>query len=117
MNTGFADRAAIVQRDMDQNVSRMRPERARTLATFEESRTVTARLAGRQIGYWPDHAHGQSWLSPVAGDISFRKGTKQVAKAMYLGPVFRGMNIPLEQTVLSDMKKGFIPDSYIKERK
>lgn len=115
--THLAERASIVQRELRDTVGRMRPERARTLATFETStRSKQARLAGLQIGYWKDHAHGQSWISPVAGDTSFKKSTKQKTGAMYVGPVFRNMNFYLEKTILKDMQRGFIPDSYIKER-
>jgi hypothetical protein len=118
MHTGLPERAAIVQREMSQSVRQFRPEMARTLTTFEEgTRSKQARLAGLQIGYWRDHAHGQSWYSPVAGDNSFKKSTKQKTGAMFGGVVFRNMNIYLEAHVLRDMEAGFIPDSYIKERK
>lgn len=115
--TDLAARASIVQREMNNTVARFRPEKARTLATFQQgTRSKTARLAGLQIGYWKDHAHGQSWPSPVAGDTSYKKSTKQSTGAMYLGPVFRNMNFYMEETVMKDMERGFIPDSYIKER-
>lgn len=118
MITGLQERSAIVQRDLLQTVARFRPEKARTLATFEEStRSKTARLAGLQIGYWKDHAHGQSWPSPVAGDVSYKGSTKQKTGAMFLGVIFRNMNFTMEKTIMRDMEKGFIPDSYIKERK
>jgi hypothetical protein len=115
--TGLPERAAIVQREMSQTVKKFRPEYARTLATFQEgTRKKTARLAGLQIGYWKDHAHGQSWYSPVAGDTSFKKSTKQKTGAMFAGIVFRNMNIYLEAHVMQDMERGYIPDSYIQER-
>lgn len=115
--TDLQSRASIVQRELSNTVARFRPEKARTLATFQQgTRKKTARLAGLQIGYWKDHAHGQSWPSPVAGDTSYKKSTKQSTGAMYLGPVFRNMNFYMEETVMKDMERGFIPDSYIKER-
>lgn len=114
--TGLGERAAIVQRELAQTVQRFRPEKARTLATFEQGRTETARLAGRQIGYWKDHAHGQSWYSPLANDTSFKKSTKQNTGAMFVGVVFRNMNFYMEFHIMKDMAAGFIPDSYIKER-
>lgn len=116
--THLAERASIVQRDMVQTVRRFRPERARTLATFQEgTREKQARLAGLQIGYWKDQAHGQSWYSPVAGDTSFKKSTKQKTGSMYAGVVFRNMNMYMEDHIMLDMERGFIPDSYIKERR
>lgn len=115
--TGLAERASTVQREMLETVRKFRPERARTLATFEEgTRSKTARLAGLQIPYWKDHAHGQTWYSPVAGDTSFKKSTKQKTGAMYAGVIFRNMNMYMEDHIMIDMEKGFIPDSYIQER-
>lgn len=116
--TGLPERAAIVQRDMADAVMEFRPSRARTLATFEQgTRKKTARLAGLQMGYWKDRANGQTLYSPVAGSTSFKKSTKQNTGAMYAGVVFRNMNIWLEAHVLKDMERGFIPDSYIQERR
>ncbi|WP_368970904.1 hypothetical protein, partial [Bacillus cereus] len=87
------ERASIVQRDLVETTRQFRPEKAKTLATFETAtRKMTAGLAGLQIPYWKDHAHGQSWYSPVAGDTSFKKSTKQKTGAMYAGVVFRNMN-------------------------
>lgn len=115
--TGLPERASIVQRELVSTVKRFRPEKALTLATFEEAtREKTGRLAGIQIPYWKDHAHGQSWYSPVAGDTSFKKSTKQKTGAMYAGVVFRNMNFYMEAHIMKDMSNGFIPDSYIKER-
>lgn len=117
MITGLPERAAIIQREMSNTVKRFRPEKARTLATFRQgTRSKTARLAGLSIGYWKDHAHGQSWYSPVAGDTSFKKSTKQKTGQMFLGVVFRNMNFYMEYHIMKDMARGFIPDSYIKER-
>lgn len=116
--TGVPERAAMIQRDMSDAVMEFRPSHARTLSTFEQgTRKKTARLAGLQIPYWKDRANGQTLYSPVAGSTSFKKSTKQNSGAMYAGVVFRNMNIWLEAHVLKDMERGFIPDSYIKERR
>lgn len=116
--TGLAERGSIVQRDMRKSVAKFRPEKARTLSTFEEgTRSETARLSGLQIGFWIDHAHGQSWYSPTTGDTSFKSSTRQETGAMYAGVVFRNMNIRLEEHILKDMERGFIPDSYMSERR
>lgn len=115
--TSLQDRASLVQRDLVDTVARFRPEKARTLATFEEgTRSKTARLAGIQIPYWKDHAHGQTWYNPLANDTSFKKSIKQQSGAMYAGVVFRNMNFFMEDHIMLDMKRGFIPDSYISER-
>ncbi|HXG84767.1 MAG TPA: hypothetical protein VNI84_12155 [Pyrinomonadaceae bacterium] len=115
--TGLQERASLVQRDLVSTVARFRPERARTLATFEEgTRSKTARLAGIQIPYWKDHAHGQTWYNPLANDTSFKKSIKQQSGAMYAGVAFRNMNFFMEDHIMLDMQRGFIPDSYIEER-
>lgn len=117
-DTRLPDRAAIVQRDMKTTVARFRPQKARTLQTFEQgTRKETARLAGIQIPYFKDRAHGQTWYNPIAGETSFKKSTKETTGAMYAGVAFRNMNIYLEDHMLKDMERGFIPDSYIKERR
>lgn len=115
--TGLADRAAVVQRDLRATVGSFRPTRARTLATFEEGRSETGRMAGLQMGYWKDRAHGQTLYNPLAGDTSFKKSTKQTTGAMYVAPAYRNMNFWMEEHVMLDMSRGFIPDSYIKERR
>ncbi len=116
--TGLAERAAIVQRELSDNVRRYRPEKARTLATFEQgTRKQDGRLAGYQFGYWKDHAHGQTLYSPMTGDNSFKKSTKQKTGSMFVNGVFRNMNFSMDFHIMRDMAKGFIPDSYIKERK
>lgn len=112
------DMAAIVQRDMDEAVLSHRPAKGRTLMTFEQSiRRKKGRLAGYQIGYWRDFAHGQTWYNPLAGDFSFKRSTAQKTGAMWVGVAFRNMNITLENHVQLDMASGAIPDSYIKERR
>lgn len=116
--TGLQERAALIQRDMADAVMEFRPSQARTLATFEQgTRSKKARMAGLQIPYWKDRAHGQTLYNPVTGSNSFKKSTKQNSGAMYVGVVYRNMNIWLESHVLQDMNNGFIPDSYIKERR
>lgn len=116
--THLSERSALVQRDMVKTVARFRPEKARTLATFKEgTRKKQAGLAGLQISYWKDHAHGQTWYSPVAGDTSFKKSIKQNSGAMYAGVAFRNMNMYMEDHIMLDMQRGLIPDSYIQERK
>lgn len=116
--TGLQDRASMVQRDLQEAVLSMRPVKAKTLRTFEQgTRTKQAQLAGLQIAYWKDRANGQSWYSPIAGDTSFKKSTKQRSGAMYGGVVFRNMNFWMEGHILRDMENGKIPDSYLKERK
>jgi hypothetical protein len=116
--TGLPERASMVQREMSDTVSRMRPEYARTLATFQKNtRKKTGRMAGLQVPYWRDHAHGQTWYSPVANATSFKKSIKQNSGAMYIGVAYRNMDIWLEAHILADMERGFIPDSYIKERR
>jgi hypothetical protein len=115
--TGFAERASLVQRDMVSTVRQFRPAKARTLATFKENtRSKEARLAGLQIPYWKDHAHGSGVNAPIIGDTSFKKSIKQESGAMYAGVAFRYMNFYMEATVMRDMQRGYIPDSYIKER-
>lgn len=115
--TGFAERASLVQREMVQTVRRFRPEKSRTLATFKENtRSKEARLAGLQIPYWKDHAHGSGLNAPIIGDTSFKKSVKQESGAMYAGVAFRYMNFWMEATVMRDMERGYIPDSYLKER-
>ena len=115
--TGFADRAATIQRDMDTTIREFRPRKARTLATFESGRSKLAGMAGITIPYWPAHAHGGGTVSPITGDTSYRKSIKQTAKAMFAGLAYRYMNIYLEATVLKDMENGKINDSYIQERR
>ena len=118
--TGLADRAALVQRDMANTVAEFRPAKARTLATFESGRSVNAQLAGYQIPYWKNHAHGSGTTNPLStasGSTSYRKSVKQTTGAMYGGPAFRYMNIYLQADVLKDMESGKIPDSYIQERR
>lgn len=103
---------------MDNTVRSYRPAKARTLATFEEgTRKKTAGMAGYQIGYWRDYAQGSGTNSPLEGDNSFIKSTKQSSGAMYAGVAYRYMNIYLHSDILTDMKNGKIPDSYIKERR
>jgi hypothetical protein len=115
--TGLPERASIVQKDLVEKVTKFRPSKARTLATFEEAtRKKTARLAGIQMGYWKDHANGQTWYSPITGATSMKKSTKQKTGAMYAGVVFRNMNFWMEKHIMKDMERGFIPDSYIEER-
>lgn len=116
--TDLAGRAAIVQRDMSKTVAQFRPEKARTLATFQQNtRSKQGRLAGLQIAYWKDHAHGQTWYSPLNGDTSFKKSIKQKTGAMYAGVAFRNMNFFMEEHIMKDMERGYIPDSYIQERR
>lgn len=115
--TNLEERASAVQRELSDNIQQFRPRKARTLATFEQGRRKQAGLAGLQMAYWTDHAHGQSYPNPVAGDFSFKPGTKQKTRAMFAGTVMLNMNFPIEETIQRDMRNGFIPDSYLEERK
>lgn len=115
--TSLADRASMVQRDMDNNVKLFRPQRARTLSTFKQgTRKKNARLAGIQIPFWTTLSHGQTWNNPHAGDTSYKKSIREKSGAMYAGVVFRNMNMYLEEHMQRDLKKGYIPDSYLEER-
>lgn len=116
--THLADMGALAQRDMVQTVKEFRPTKARTLATFEQgTRKKTARLAGIQIPFWKDHKNGQGNYNPVAGQTSFSKGVKQATGAMYGGLAFRNMHLDLEDHIMMDMNRGFLPDSYIDLRR
>lgn len=115
--TGLQERAALVQRDMVTTVQEFRPRKAKTLASFESGRSKMAGLAGLQIPYWKDHAHGSGTVSPLTGGTSYRKSVKQRTGAMFAGLAFRYMNMWLEATVLKDMENGKINDSYIQERR
>lgn len=115
--THLAERAAMVQRDLNQTVVQMRPTKAKTLATFEQgTRKKTAQLAGIQMAYWQQRANGQTWYNPLSADFSFKRSTKQTSGAMYAGVVFRNMNFTMEEHIQKDMERGFIPDSYLQER-
>ena len=110
--------AALAQRDMVQTVKEFRPAKARTLSTFQQdTRKKTARLAGIQIPFWRDFKNGQGTINPVAGQTSFSRGNKQTTGAMYGGVAFRFMHLDLESTIMADMDRGFLPDSYVDLRR
>lgn len=114
----LANMAALVQRDIRASVATFRPEQARTLATFETgTRSEEASLAGLQIPYKRNHAHGQTNYSPLEGDTSFSRSHKQKFGAMFAGVVFRNMNMHLESHHIIDMNKGKIPHKVTDERR
>lgn len=116
--TGLPERAAMVQREMSQTITKFRPTKAKTLMTFEEgTRSKTGRMAGIQTTYLRDYSHGQTWYSPIANDNSFKRSLKERFGAMFIGLAYRNMNMTIEGHIQLDMKRGFIPDSYIKERR
>lgn len=114
--TGISERGAIIQREMTQTVAKFRPQKARTLATFEEGRKKQGRLAGIQIPYIRGYAHGQTWNNVFVGDVSYKKAIKETTGAMFAGVAFRSMNMYMNKDILRDMERGYIPDSYIAER-
>ncbi len=114
----LSDMAALVQRDMVQQVKRARPAKARTLATFTQgTRKKVAGLAGIIIPFIRSFAEGSSNYNPNVGDTSFHKSTKEQFGAMYGGVVFRSMHLDFEASIGLDMERGKIPDSYIEQRK
>lgn len=114
----LADMAALSRRDMVQTVKKVRPAKARTLATFQEgTRKKQAQLAGIQIPVVHTHAEGSGTYNPNADETSFARMTKERFTAMYGGVVFRYMHMDLEDHIMLDLERGKLPDSYIDKRR